>query len=628
MTTINGREITTKYPPSTWWKYVSGNIRAGISRTFILHGDTGGQVRPTMTLRDYMTSQLNRWDLVVFFDRANGIQFPHPSMKETYLKLVGREMPGEAERAANLAAQSMLGSITGQPQGRPGWDPDMPTDVAGSIAELGVLLRDTTRKDINLAPGEMLPKESDLRWFYHIAVFIEAAETIVPDGVPGSMSPEDRTTLVSLLKWGTDNTIAGGPRLAFLVTDTLTDINAKLRAAGSRWDAVLLPKPNDEQRQAYVQMLDEAEAYPFQYDADMDLHRLVTGTAGLGLNHIQDIIMRASAAGVMTREHVRERKAEIVKGEFGDVLEYYDPDFGWDAIAGYDYLKKFFNTSVVKALRTGNKRRCPMGVLMAGVPGGGKTIIAKALAKEAGVNFFILNIARIKGMYVGVSERNLERALAAIEEQGGIVFIDELDQAFRRDTGGSGDSGVSSNLFKRLLEFLSDKRHKGRIVFVAATNRPDLIDDALKRAGRFDKIVPVLRPDEYERQAIFLLHAKTNELQIDDIPLDNPIVKGSDGWAASEIAEAVETALEIYLDDYNGEGNPLIALQEAVEETSVNLASHRRYEDLALKACRSKRMLPPSLRQRKEELDKAAATETVAVPRGRMKQDMMLGDDE
>lgn len=619
MSATNGNGTTT-YPPPTWWDFIKNTTNAGIARTYILHGDVGGQVTPQYTLRDYMTAKLKDWDVVVFYDRASGITLANPSMKETYLKLVGRQKQDQNQAQAQSVAESMLARALGQ-QPNQARDPDMPDGVAPSIAELGVLLRNTDRKPLNLKPGDPPVPPGSHKNYYHIAVIIESADTIIPDGVPGSMSPEDRTNLVSLLKWGTDKTIVGMPRLAFMVTDTLTDLNGKLRAASSRWEAVLLPKPNDEQRKAYIELLIRSGEYPFQWAPDMDTHRLATGTAGLGLNHIQDIIMRSHAVGLMSQEHVRERKAEIIKSEFGDVLEYYDPDFGWEAIAGYEYLKKFFNNSVVKALRMANRRRCPMGILLTGVPGGGKTIFAKALAKEAGVNFLILNIARIKGMYVGVSERNFERALAAIEEQGGIVFIDELDQAFQRSEGG--DGGVSGNLFKRLIEFMADKRHKGRIVFVAATNRPDLIDPALKRAGRFDKVVPVLRPDENERRAIFQLHCRLNELIVTDIPLNSSIISGSDGWAASEIAEAVETALEIHWDEYEGKGNAYESLLEAVEETSVDLRSHAYFEGLALKACRSKRLLPPSYKAKKAQLDKQAQEVEDLAPRGRVSQDLL-----
>jgi hypothetical protein len=125
---------------------------------------------------------------------------------------------------------------------------------------------------------------------------------------------------------------------------------------------------------------------------------------------------------------------------------------------------------------------------MTGPAGTGKTAMAEAVAKEAGINCVILNPARIFGKYVGDTERNLDRALYAILAMAPVlVFIDEIDQSVSR--GASGDSGVSNRFFKRLMEFMSDTSHRGKVVFLAASNRPDLMDPALRRPGRFDKLV-------------------------------------------------------------------------------------------------------------------------------------------
>ena len=145
---------------------------------------------------------------------------------------------------------------------------------------------------------------------------------------------------------------------------------------------------------------------------------------------------------------------------------------------------------------------------MTGPAGTGKSAVAEAVAHEAGVNAVVLNLARILGQYVGNSERNLEKALQAIKSLAPtIVFIDEIDQSVSR--GGSGDSGVSNRIFKRLLEFMSDTGNRGQVLFLAATNRPDLLDAALRRPGRFDKKIPFLIPDESERAAIIQVMATT-----------------------------------------------------------------------------------------------------------------------
>ncbi len=159
---------------------------------------------------------------------------------------------------------------------------------------------------------------------------------------------------------------------------------------------------------------------------------------------------------------MRERKQDIIASEYAAVLEILEPSFGWEAIGGLEHVKRFFHRSVILPMAQANTRRIPMGVLMTGPAGTGKSVVAEAVAREAGVNAVVLNLARILGQYVGNSERNLEKALQAIKSLAPtIVFIDEIDQSVSR--GGSGDSGVSSRIFKRLLEFMSDTGNRGQV---------------------------------------------------------------------------------------------------------------------------------------------------------------------
>ena len=145
-----------------------------------------------------------------------------------------------------------------------------------------------------------------------------------------------------------------------------------------------------------------------------------------------------------------------------------------------------------------------MGILLCGPSGTGKTLLVNALAKASGFNCVKIDMSRILGQYVGESEKNFKKCLlGAQSQQPVIVFVDEIDTAFRR--GDSGDSGVSRNIFSEFLQFTGNTNNRGKVIFIAATNRPDLIDPALKRAGRFDKKIPILLPDDNERGEIFRL---------------------------------------------------------------------------------------------------------------------------
>jgi SpoVK/Ycf46/Vps4 family AAA+-type ATPase len=117
------------------------------------------------------------------------------------------------------------------------------------------------------------------------------------------------------------------------------------------------------------------------------------------------------------------------------------------------------------------------------------------------VTFVELQLDKIYSRWVGDTERHLERALEAIVAwRPCIIFMDEIDQALRR--GESGDSGVSNRVFKRLIEAMSDTSLRGHVLYVGATNRPDLLDTAMLRPGRLDKKIPILAPDANERATI------------------------------------------------------------------------------------------------------------------------------
>ena len=144
--------------------------------------------------------------------------------------------------------------------------------------------------------------------------------------------------------------------------------------------------------------------------------------------------------------------------------------------------------------------------------------------------------------------------------------MDEIDQSVNRGQGG--DSGVSNRILKRLLEFMSDGKHRGRDAFLAATNRPNLMDAALKRPGRFDKKIPFLIPDENERLDIFRVLCKKYIFSTsEDFP--EKMVPMTEGWTGAEIEAAVVKAAEL-IDDLSLDITQ--ALEEAVARLSPSTA--------------------------------------------------------
>ena len=295
-----------------------------------------------------------------------------------------------------------------------------------------------------------------------------------------------------------------------------------------------------------------------------------------------------------------------------------DPEKDFNSIGGINHVKQFFVKNVVNPIRTGNLRRVPMGILLPGPAGSGKTILAEALAKESGLNCCALNLSKILGQYVGISERNLERALQCIEALAPtIVIIDEIDQTgLSRSSGG--DSGVSSRLFKRLLEFMSDTRHRGKVVFVGLTNRPDLMDPALKRPGRFDKKVPILAPDHEERIAIFEVMFKRYGIEhnITDFTL---AAAQTDGYTGAEIEALVLKATELSedSDSHQVTDDHMAQALDLYCPTTQDIAHMTK---LAVNECNDKSLLPP--KYQKELAARNAKAKLTAFPQERQRRNV------
>jgi cell division protease FtsH len=250
----------------------------------------------------------------------------------------------------------------------------------------------------------------------------------------------------------------------------------------------------------------------------------------------------------------------------------------FDDVAGVDEAKTELQ-EVIEFLKTPEKFRrlggkIPKGILLVGPPGTGKTLLAKAVAGEAGVPFFSISGSEFVEMFVGVGAARVRDLFVQAKEKAPcIIFIDELDALGKaRGVGPMGHEEREQTLNQLLVEMDGFDARTG-VILMAATNRPEILDPALLRAGRFDRQVLVDRPDKIGRLAILRLHARGVPLESED---DLEVIAAmTPGFAGADLANLInEAALLAVRREKDKVG--LSELQEAVERLIAGLEKKNR----------------------------------------------------
>jgi transitional endoplasmic reticulum ATPase len=215
-------------------------------------------------------------------------------------------------------------------------------------------------------------------------------------------------------------------------------------------------------------------------------------------------------------EALKEVEPSAIREVFTEV-----PDVRWDDIGGLEDVKRLLVETVEWPLKYGKlfqhaKTTPPKGILLHGTPGTGKTLIGKAVARESEVNFISVKGPALLSKWVGESERGVREVFKKAKQASPcIVFFDEIDAIAPHRGAGAADSHVSERVVSQLLTELDGIEELKGVVVLAATNRLDIVDPALLRAGRFEVLVELPAPDRTARLAIFEVHTRDKPLAAD-----------------------------------------------------------------------------------------------------------------
>ncbi len=314
-------------------------------------------------------------------------------------------------------------------------------------------------------------------------------------------------------------------------------LDPALRRPGRFDREISIPIPDHRGREEVL----EIHSRGMPVTGDVDLHHLAAITHGFvgadlaalcreaGMNSLRRLLPKID----FSEAHIPYEllaQLEVKMSDFKDALREVEPsairevfvevpNVRWDDVGGLEDVKRQLREAIEWPLRypeTFESLRLapPKGALLCGPPGCGKTLIAKALGTESGVNFIAVKGPELLSMYVGESERGLREVFRKARQAAPcIVFFDEIDALASVRSHASGDSGVTARVLSQLLTELDGIEELKGVFILAATNRGDLLDPALLRPGRFDIRVDFAPPDRAAREQIFQIHLRNRPVE-------------------------------------------------------------------------------------------------------------------
>lgn len=413
-----------------------------------------------------------------------------------------------------------------------------------------------------------------------VAVVIRQAHLICPS-LPNSHN-HDLNAMASILRgWAADMRLQEHGQAAFLISENLNGLHP-LVARSPRVSAVEVPLPSVEEMTTALEMFSErcpTALVNFRDDYQKPAGRLTGST----LSSVEILLLRREHAKLPLEEvDLSDLKRALVERDCGGLIEFIEPDRNFDVVIGLDGVKSWLRQDIA-LWKKDELEAMPMGYLFCGPVGTGKTYLVECLAGEAGVP--VVTLKNFRDRWVGSTEENLEKIFSLLHALGRcIVFIDEADQALGRRASGSGDSGVSSRVYSMMAKEMSDTRNRGKIIWVLASSRPDLIEVDLKRPGRIDVKIPLF-PCSDAKEAWTLMRALCKAKGV-DLPKESDQIGKMPELLTPGAAEAIavkarrlmitrgitaEEALSSCLDGYLPPISPAVIqsqIQLAIDEAS------------------------------------------------------------
>ncbi|HXG14297.1 MAG TPA: CDC48 family AAA ATPase [Candidatus Nitrosotenuis sp.] len=392
-------------------------------------------------------------------------------------------------------------------------------------------------------------------------IFIDEIDSIAPkrDEVTGEVEKRIVSQLLTLM----DGMKSRGKVVVIAATNRPDSIDPALRRPGRFDREIEIGIPDEEGRLEILQI--HTRGMPLDDKVNLkqfskvthgfvgaDLESLAKEAAMRSLRRILpdiDLDQEKISAEILqkikiTDEDFKEALKDVRPSALREVLVQI-PNVTWDDVGGLDSLKEELKEAVEWPLKHKEAFEYvdvspPKGILLHGPPGTGKTLIAKALAKMTESNFIAIKGPELLSKWVGESEKGVREVFRKARQAAPcIIFFDEIDALAPRRSGAD-SSHVSENVVSQILTEIDGLEELHNVLIIGATNRLDIVDEALLRPGRFDRIIEVPKPDASGRKHIFEIHTKKKPLA-SDVDLSK-LVEITDGYTGAEIAAVCNRA--------------------------------------------------------------------------------------
>lgn len=343
----------------------------------------------------------------------------------------------------------------------------------------------------------------------HVAVVVRGIDQIAPADGAGY----EHGSLASVLReWASEGPFRDLSFTSLLIADNLNDVEPQV-AFDAHAARIRVPLPDAAALERALALLQAA--HPRAFAAGAKLPELAGALVGVAVSALESLVkIRGHSAQALVAADLTRIKKDLVERDAGGLVEFVESKRTLDDYYGQEPLKRWLRQDVA-LWQAGDLKALPMGYLLCGPVGTGKTFLVECLAGEAGVP--VVKLKNFRERWVGSSEGNLEKIFRLVRALGRcMVFIDEADQALGRRESGSGDSGLSGRLYSMIAQEMADTGNRGRVVWILASSRPDLIEVDLKRPGRVDVKVPILPTSSAaESAALIGALAKRYGLELD-----------------------------------------------------------------------------------------------------------------